>query len=144
MNAYRDTKGIPTIGVGHTSAAGPPDVKMGMTITAQQCDAILILDLAKCDEHSLAIYGGRLILGGPRLIRRRPAASRIEGIHDQRRTDRPEAAGASEEAAERTAFESGGAGEQETRVEGGGRDPEPDLEPGTANPEPRYMIPPCR
>ena len=47
LNAYRDTKGIPTIGVGHTSAAGPPAVQMGMTITAQECDAILILDLAK-------------------------------------------------------------------------------------------------
>jgi lysozyme len=47
LNAYRDTKGIWTIGVGHTSAAGPPAVTKGMTITAQQCDAILILDLAK-------------------------------------------------------------------------------------------------
>lgn len=47
LNAYLDTKKIPTIGVGHTTAAGPPAVTMGMTITAQQCDAILILDLAK-------------------------------------------------------------------------------------------------
>lgn len=47
LNAYRDTKGIPTIGVGHTSAAGPPDVQMGMTITDQQCDEILMRDLGK-------------------------------------------------------------------------------------------------
>lgn len=47
LTAYRDSKGIPTIGVGHTTAAGPPAVKMGMTITAQECDAILMLDLAK-------------------------------------------------------------------------------------------------
>lgn len=47
LNAYRDTKGIPTIGVGHTSAAGPPDVQMGMTITDQQCDEILMRDLEK-------------------------------------------------------------------------------------------------
>lgn len=47
LKAYLDTKGIPTIGVGHTSAAGPPDVAMGMTITAEECDEILIRDLAK-------------------------------------------------------------------------------------------------
>jgi lysozyme len=47
LNAYRDTKGIPTIGVGHTSAAGPPEVQMGMTITDQQCDDILARDLEK-------------------------------------------------------------------------------------------------
>ena len=47
LKAYLDTKKIPTIGVGHTTAAGPPDVKMGMTITAEECDAILMRDLAK-------------------------------------------------------------------------------------------------
>jgi lysozyme len=46
LKAYRDSKGIPTIGVGHTSAAGEPKVTMGMTITAQQCDEILMRDLA--------------------------------------------------------------------------------------------------
>ena len=47
--AYPDpaTKGEPfTIGVGHTSAAGPPKVYKGMTITAQECDEILSRDLA--------------------------------------------------------------------------------------------------
>lgn len=47
LKAYRDSVGIPTIGVGHTSAAGPPAVTLGMTITAQECDDILIRDLAK-------------------------------------------------------------------------------------------------
>ena len=47
LKAYRDSKGIPTIGVGHTTNAGPPAVKMGMTITAQECDDILVRDLAK-------------------------------------------------------------------------------------------------
>jgi lysozyme len=47
LHSYRDTRGILTIGVGHTSAAGPPTVFDGMTITAQQCDAILAADLAK-------------------------------------------------------------------------------------------------
>jgi lysozyme len=45
--AYRDTRGVWTIGVGHSSEAGtPPPVRPGMTITAAQCDAILRGDLA--------------------------------------------------------------------------------------------------
>ncbi|MCO5092680.1 lysozyme [Bosea sp. (in: a-proteobacteria)] len=47
--AYPDpaTGGEPwTIGVGHTSAAGPPKVAKGMTITAAECDEILSRDLA--------------------------------------------------------------------------------------------------
>ena len=50
LKAYRDSRGIPTIGVGHTSAAGPPEVKMGMTITAEECDEILVRDLAKFES----------------------------------------------------------------------------------------------
>ena len=46
LGAYRDTRGILTIGVGHTSAAGPPPVTEGMTITLDECDAILAGDLA--------------------------------------------------------------------------------------------------
>lgn len=45
LTAYKDSVGIPTIGVGHTSAAGPPAVKMGMKITASQSDEILTRDL---------------------------------------------------------------------------------------------------
>lgn len=50
LKAYRDSKGIPTIGVGHTSAAGPPTVTMGMTITPQVCDEILTRDLKKFEN----------------------------------------------------------------------------------------------
>lgn len=50
LKAYRDSKGIPTIGVGHTTAAGVPVVKMGMTITAQECDDILTRDLKKFEN----------------------------------------------------------------------------------------------
>jgi len=49
LKAYPDpaTGGDPwTIGVGHTSAAGPPKVTKGMTITAEESDAILTRDLA--------------------------------------------------------------------------------------------------
>jgi lysozyme len=49
LKAYPDpaTGGEPwTIGVGHTSAAGPPTVTKGMTITAEECDEILSRDLA--------------------------------------------------------------------------------------------------
>ena len=47
LTAYRDSVGILTIGVGHTSAAGPPAVAPGMTITATESDQILSRDLAK-------------------------------------------------------------------------------------------------
>ena len=50
LKAYLDTKDIWTIGVGHTSAAGPPDVSQGMEITEEQCDEIFARDLAKYDE----------------------------------------------------------------------------------------------
>jgi lysozyme len=43
LSAYRDIKGIPTIGTGHTG----PDVHMGMTITPDQADQILSNDLHK-------------------------------------------------------------------------------------------------
>jgi len=44
--AYRDCVGVLIIGYGHTSAAGAPQVKAGMTISAEEADAILIRDLA--------------------------------------------------------------------------------------------------
>jgi lysozyme len=45
--AYRDTKGVWTIGVGHTAAAGPPSPKAGMVITRQGAIDLLTTDLAK-------------------------------------------------------------------------------------------------
>lgn len=46
LKAYTDSVGVLTIGVGHTSAAGPPKVTKGLTITAAQSDEILSRDLA--------------------------------------------------------------------------------------------------
>jgi lysozyme len=45
LRTYRDSGGVPTIGFGHTSAAGNPHVIMGMTITEQEADKILSDDL---------------------------------------------------------------------------------------------------
>ncbi len=42
---------VPTIGVGHTSAAGPPAVYKGMKITQAGADAILRQDLAKFERY---------------------------------------------------------------------------------------------
>lgn len=46
LTAYLDSVGVWTIGVGHTTAAGPPTVTKGLTITADQSDEILSRDLA--------------------------------------------------------------------------------------------------
>ncbi len=46
LTAYKDSAGILTIGVGHTSAAGAPKVTAGMKITAQEASDILTRDLA--------------------------------------------------------------------------------------------------
>ena len=46
LTAYKDSAGIWTIGVGHTSAAGAPKVVAGMKITAAQASEILSRDLA--------------------------------------------------------------------------------------------------
>jgi len=46
LTTYRCSAGVPTIGVGHTG----PDVKMGMTITKAQSDALLVADLARFER----------------------------------------------------------------------------------------------
>jgi lysozyme len=45
--AYRDSKGVWTIGVGHTAAAGAPIPAAGVTLTQAQADALFSHDLAK-------------------------------------------------------------------------------------------------
>src|SRR4051812_18210167 len=50
LKAYRDSVGVWTIGVGHTSAAGPPTVTPGQTITAQECDEIFRRDLVQYEN----------------------------------------------------------------------------------------------
>lgn len=49
LKTYDDGVGVLTIGYGHTSAAGPPKVIKGMTITLAECDAILARDLGKVE-----------------------------------------------------------------------------------------------
>ena len=47
LQAYKDSVGVWTIGIGHTSAAGAPLVTAGLTITSAQCDAIFERDVQK-------------------------------------------------------------------------------------------------
>ena len=49
LHTYNDGVGVATIGYGHTSAAGPPAVHYGMTITPEQADQILAADLASVE-----------------------------------------------------------------------------------------------
>ena len=60
LKAYRDTKGIWTIGNGHTSMAGAPKVVQGLVITDAQCDAIFAKDLLPSENTVnavLAVHG---------------------------------------------------------------------------------------
>jgi lysozyme len=50
LKTYDDGTGVLTIGYGHTSAAGPPSVKRGQTITHDQADEILANDLAAVEK----------------------------------------------------------------------------------------------
>lgn len=45
LHAYKDSVGVWTIGTGHTSAAGPPTVTPGLTLTKEENDQILTQDL---------------------------------------------------------------------------------------------------
>ncbi len=45
LRAYQDSVGVWTIGYGHTSAAGPPSVSPGQTITEAEAEQILKRDL---------------------------------------------------------------------------------------------------
>ena len=49
LHTYDDGTGTLTIGYGHTTAAGPPAVHRGQTITQAQADAILAEDLGKVE-----------------------------------------------------------------------------------------------
>ena len=50
LKAYRCPAGILTIGYGHTSAAGAPEVTEGMTITQDEAESILKKDLVKYEK----------------------------------------------------------------------------------------------
>ena len=47
LNAYKDTGGVLTIGYGHTTAAGGLKVYLGLTITHEEAEQLLIDDLAR-------------------------------------------------------------------------------------------------
>ena len=51
LRAYRDSAGVWTIGYGHTSAADAPAVILGMLLSRQQADAILLRDLLKYEAE---------------------------------------------------------------------------------------------
>ena len=51
LHAYNDGVGVATIGYGHSSAAGPPHVYYGMTITKDQADQFLAADLASVEAE---------------------------------------------------------------------------------------------
>ena len=50
LKAYKDPVAIWTIGYGHTSAAGAPDVTEGLTITQTEAEEILKKDLVKYER----------------------------------------------------------------------------------------------
>lgn len=50
LKAYRDSVGVWTIGVGHTSSAGVPAVRPGMVIAQQESREILLRDLVKFEN----------------------------------------------------------------------------------------------
>jgi lysozyme len=50
LKAYRCPAGILTIGYGHTTAAGAPVVRQGLTITAQEAEDILRSDLVQYER----------------------------------------------------------------------------------------------
>lgn len=51
LHTYDDGTGVLTIGYGHTTAAGPPKVFRGQTITEADCDAILASDLSAVEKN---------------------------------------------------------------------------------------------
>lgn len=58
VKAGQRVRGTITIGFGHTTAAGPPKVYAGMTITRETADAILAADLASVEievEHLVKV-----------------------------------------------------------------------------------------
>jgi lysozyme len=55
LKAYKCPAGILTIGYGHTSAAGSPEVTEGMTITQSEAETILKNDMGKYEQPVIAM-----------------------------------------------------------------------------------------
>ncbi|BCP53768.1 hypothetical protein K32_23850 [Kaistia sp. 32K] len=55
--AYKDVKGIWTIGVGHTAAAGAPIPKAGLSITRDEAMKIFATDLARYEARVRKAFG---------------------------------------------------------------------------------------
>lgn len=55
LKAYFDCVGVLTIGVGHTAAAGAPKPFPGMTITDEEADQILSMDLRKFEAGVMKV-----------------------------------------------------------------------------------------
>jgi GH24 family phage-related lysozyme (muramidase) len=51
LSTYKDSKGVLTIGVGHTAAAGGMIPKPGMHVTIEQAISLFASDLAKFERH---------------------------------------------------------------------------------------------
>lgn len=49
--AYKDSVGVWTIGIGHTTAAGPPTVASGLRLSLAQCFDLFGTDLAKYEKR---------------------------------------------------------------------------------------------
>jgi lysozyme len=52
LTAYKDSVGVWTIGLGHTSAAGPPAVRAGMTITEERAWEIFRRDAQRFRDEA--------------------------------------------------------------------------------------------
>lgn len=52
-SAYKDSVGVWIIGIGHTSAAGPPEVHQGLTITREEAYEIFARDVVQYEEAVL-------------------------------------------------------------------------------------------
>lgn len=50
LEAYYDSVGVCTIGVGHTAAAGEPIPEMGMSLTQEEADNLLESDLVAYED----------------------------------------------------------------------------------------------
>jgi lysozyme len=58
LKAYKDSVGVWTIGVGHTSAAGPPKVRSGDQITQAQAEIIFADDVAEFEDGVTMLLAG--------------------------------------------------------------------------------------